>query len=151
MSRKELLKEFIRYAFVGGIASIVDMGVFALVRELCFGSESNLLSIVVGTAAGFLAGICVNYILSMAFVFLTEKQQKQGKNRRAVLIFIAVGVVGLALSLMLQWLGERLVLGNVAEDSWIWKYAVKAVVMGIVLVWNYAGRKIFVFGGKDGQ
>ncbi len=148
--QKNLLWEFIRYAIVGGIASVVDMGVFALVRELVFGGNNGNLAIAVGTAAGFIAGICVNYILSMAVVFRTEEQQKQGRNRRAVLIFVAVGLVGFVLTMILQWFGESVILANLIHGEFgIWKYAVKVVVMGIVLIWNYVGRKIFVFGGTE--
>ncbi len=148
--KRDLIWEFIRYAIVGGIASVVDMGVFALVRELCFGGAGSNAAIAVGTAAGFAAGICINYILSMAVVFRTEEQQKQGRNRRAVMIFVAVGIVGFVLTMILQWLGESVLLAAFIEgDAGIWKYAVKIAVMGVVLIWNYLGRKIFVFGGTE--
>ncbi len=151
--QKNLIWEFIRYVFVGGIASVVDLGVNSLVRELCFSDSEAWLAMCTGVTVGFVAGICVNYILSMALVFRTDKQQKQGRNKRAVLIFVIVGIVGYGLRLLLQWLGEDVILRSVmGEELGIWKYAVTVAVMGIVLIWNYVGRKILVFGGmKDEQ
>ncbi len=150
--QKSTLFEFIRYCFVGGIASVVDMAAFAAVRELVFDGARTTAAVVIGTTAGFVAGIIVNYILSMAVVFKTEEQQKKGRNKKALAIFVAVGIVGLGLSLALQWLGERIVLERLLEtDHKLLKYGVKIIVMGIVLIWNYVGRKIFVFGGKESE
>ncbi len=142
--RLDIIKEFLRYAVVGGIAFVVDFGVFALLRELVFASDSST-ALVISTAAGFVAGLAVNYVLSMAVVFRSESQQKQGKTKKAFFVFAAVGVVGLVLTELLQLLGEGIV-GAVLGD--LGKYAVKLCVTGIVLVWNYAGRKIFVFKGE---
>lgn len=140
----DLLKEFLRYAFVGGIAFVVDFAVFALFRELVFRNDHGV-ALVVSTAAGFLVGLAVNYVLSLLFVFRSEKQQKQGKTKKAFLVFAAVGVVGLLLTELLQWLGESIVGDRLGQ---LGKYAVKLCVTGIVLIWNYAGRKIFVFKGE---
>ena len=142
--RLKIIKEFLRYAFVGGIAFVVDFGVFFLFRELVFANDGKT-AIVVSTAAGFLAGLTLNYLLSMAVVFRSESQQKQGRTKKAFLIFAAVGVVGLVLTELLQLLGEG-VLGNCLGVYG--KYAVRLCVTGVVLIWNYAGRKIFVFKGE---
>ena len=150
-SRGALIAEFLRYAVVGGIAFVVDFGVFALFRELVFGGGNGTAAITVSTAAGFLAGLAVNYVLSMLMVFRSEKQQQQGKNMRAVLIFALIGLIGLGLTELLQWLGETVILqtafGKAVNDLvfGLGAYAVKIVVAGIVLIWNYVGRKIFVF------
>lgn len=153
-AKKALIFEFLRYVLVGGIAFLVDFGTFALVRELIFNGADSTAAITVSTAAGFIAGLAVNYILSMLIVFRTEKQQKQGKNARAVFIFFAVGFVGLLLTELLQTLGETLFLTSTVGTAFndlvfgLGKYAVKIVVAGIVLIWNYVGRKIFVFKEK---
>jgi len=152
-SRKALIAEFLRYAVVGGIAFVVDFAVFAAFRELLFQGNGTV-AITVSTAAGFLAGLAVNYVLSMLMVFRTEKQQQQGKNVRAVLIFAAVGLIGLALTELLQWLGEtKLLQTDIGKEfntaiKGLGAYAVKIVVAGIVLIWNYVGRKILVFKEK---
>lgn len=152
--KKALIGEFLRYVVVGGIAFLVDFGVFALFRELVFGGKGGTVVITVSTAAGFIAGLAVNYLLSMAMVFRTEKQQKQGRNARAVLIFALIGVIGLGLTELLQWLGEaKLLTSGIGKEldsaiGGLGVYAVKIGVAGIVLIWNYVGRKIFVFKEK---
>lgn len=144
VKKSDLIKEFFRYACVGGIAFLVDFGIFALLREFIFTGEGKT-ALVVSTAAGFLAGLTVNYLLSMAVVFRSDNQQKQGKTKKAFFVFAAVGVIGLFLTELLQLAGEGIVGDRLGE---LGKYAVKICVTGIVLLWNYAGRKIFVFKGE---
>ncbi len=143
--KADIIKEFLRYAVVGAIAFLVDFGVFALFRDVLFKGDNGNVARIVATSAGFIAGLAVNYILSMAMVFRTEKQQKQGRNKKAFLVFAAVGVVGYFLTVLLQHFGE-LAVGDTLGV--LGKYAVKICVTGIVLIWNYAGRKIFVFKGE---
>lgn len=150
LKNKGTIKEFLRYVLVGGIAFVVDFGVFTLLRETLYRGRVDVAAITVSTAAGFLVGLAVNYLLSMLIVFRKESQQKQGKTLKAVLIFAAVGVVGFGLTELLQWIGESFVLktpvGKLFGD--LGKYAVKLFVSGVVMVWNYVGRKIFVFKGE---
>lgn len=143
--KADLIKEFIRYALVGGVAFLVDFGIFALFRELVYGGDGGGTALVVSTAAGFAAGLTVNYILSMSVVFRKESQQKQGRTKKAFFTFAAVGVVGLGLTELFQWLGELLVGDFLGQ---LGKYMVKICVTGLVLIWNYVGRKIFVFKGE---
>lgn len=149
--KPSVIKEFLRYVIVGGIAFAVDFGVFWIFRDLIFGGKDSTAIIIVSTTAGFVAGIIVNYLLSMKIVFTTEKQQQQGRNVAAVLTFAAVGLVGLGLTNLLQWLGEAEFLttgvGMKLDELFFnqGKLLVRCFVSGVVLVWNYVGRKIFVF------
>lgn len=148
--KNDIVKEFLRYALVGGIAFLVDFGVFTLLRETVYSGRADNAAVLVSTAAGFVFGLAVNYFLSMSIVFRKESQQKKGRTASAVLIFVAVGVVGLGLTELLQWLGEAYLLKLSLFESLgkLGKYAVRFAVTGIVLVWNYVGRKIFVFKGE---
>ena len=59
--------------------------------------------------------------------------------------------MGLGLTNLLQWLGESKLLATdfgVKIDELFFnqgKLVVRCFVSGVVLVWNYVGRKIFVF------
>ena len=149
--KPSVIKEFLRYVLVGGIAFVVDFGVFWVFRDLIFGGKDSTAIIIVSTTAGFVAGIIVNYLLSMKIVFTTDKQQQQGRNIGALITFAAVGLVGLGLTNLLQWLGESKLLTTglgVKIDELFFnqgKLIVRCFVSGVVLVWNYVGRKIFVF------
>lgn len=149
--KPSVIKEFLRYVLVGGIAFVVDFGVFWVFRDLIFGGKDSTAIIIVSTTSGFVAGIIVNYLLSMKIVFTTAKQQQQGRNIGALITFAVVGLVGLGLTNLLQWLGESKLLATgfgVKIDELFFnqgKLVVRCFVSGVVLVWNYVGRKIFVF------
>ena len=75
-------------------------------------------------------------------MFNRPGQQEMGKSVGAFLIFGVVGLIGLALTELGMMLGVGLL-----GDKFL--LPVKIVVAGIVMVWNYLGRKIFVYGGKN--
>ena len=152
---KELLRsaqviEFLKYCVVGGIAFIADTASLMLFYHFVFGEFSfDLLFLHIAdgrtaaaTAVGFLVGLVVNYVLSVLFVFNRPGQQEKGKSVGAFLIFGVVGLIGLALTELGMMLGVGLL-----GDKFL--LPVKIVVAGIVMVWNYLGRKIFVYGGKN--
>lgn len=132
----KLFWEFFRYALVGGIAFLVDSGTLTLFQELILtgGTKPELF---VSTAAGFIAGLAVNYVLSVIFVFKKAENKNSAKGVRAFIIFAVVGVIGLGLTELGMYAGVYLLK---------WHYLItKILVAALVLIWNYAGRKIFVF------
>lgn len=77
-------------------------------------------------------------------MFNRPGQQEKGKSLGAFLIFAVVGLIGLALTELGMMLGVALL-----GDAFL--LPIKIVVAGLVMVWNYLGRKIFVYGGKDSK
>lgn len=144
---RAVIMEFLRYVVVGGVAFLVDAGVLALFYyiflehvDVLFWNHFDLRT-VLSTATGFLAGLIVNYILSTIFVF-NKETQKNGMGRvRAFFIYTVVGIVGLLLTELGMSLG-RLILSTHYESFIL---IVKVIVAGLVLIWNYLGRKIFVY------
>lgn len=130
--RRKLLSlfwEFFRYAVVGGIAFLADYGTLFLFQELF-----------ISTAAGFIVGLIVNYVLSLTFVFRRKDNRGSGKSVTAFLIFTVVGVIGLGLTELIMYLGTELM-----HISYL---IVKIAAAAIVLVWNYVGRKVLIFDRK---
>ena len=141
---KKLIMEFLRYVIVGGVSALVDMGVnYAMLFYILGGTKDDKGLVAASVAAGFVVGLTVNFILSNIFVFKSDEQREKGKTARGFLIYVAVGVIGFGLTELLTLLGT-LVIG----DSGIWYLALTCFVKGVVLVWNYVGRKIFVYRGK---
>lgn len=141
---KAFLFEFLRYAVVGGISAVADMAVNYVMLYYVFGATKDDTGMVIlSVAIGFVVGLLLNFFLSNIFVFTTESQQKKGKTMRAFLIFAAVGVIGLLLSELLTVLGA-LIIG----DEGIFYIILSCFVKGVVLIWNYVGRKIFVYREK---
>lgn len=133
-TENEFIK-FFRYCFIGGIAFVVDYGVFAAVS---FPLPDTSLSIAFATVMGFIFGLITNFALSKLVVFT----QKANTNSTAAefLAYAVIGVVGCGLTVILMLIAVK----------FINKYIAKAVVQIIVLFYNYITRKILLYsGGKD--
>ena len=137
-----LIKEFFRYVIVGGISFLADFGTLTLFEEMIFRQQEDW-QIFVSTAAGFIVGLIMNYILSLVFVFRASENRSSGKSVGEFVIFALVGVVGLGITEGLMHLGV-----NVLHFHYMFT---KIVSAGIVLIWNYLGRKILVFSRPGGE
>lgn len=137
-----LIKEFFRYAIVGGISFLADFGTLTLFEEAVFKINEGW-QLFIATAAGFTVGLIVNYVLSLLFVFKTSENNGNGKSIGAFLIFTLVGVIGLGITELLMHLGV-----NVLHLHYM---LTKIVTAGIVLIWNYLGRKILIFNKPQGK
>lgn len=134
-----MLKEFLRYAIVGGIAFVADFCVMVAAEEYLFKSiEPGVYCAVI---LGFLAGLSVNYALSLRFVFRRSDYAERGRSPLAFLAFGVIGVIGLGLTELGMWIGVSLLAVH---------YTIaKIVVTGGVLAWNYLARRIVVFGERS--
>lgn len=141
---KNNLMEFLRYALIGGISALVDMGVnYLCLYHIFHATKDDKGPVALSVTIGFIAGLIVNYVLSNIFVFRSQEQKEKGKTLSAFLIYAGVGVVGYFMTVGLTLLGTRFI-----GKEGIWYLLMTAVVKGIVLIWNYLGRKIFVYKGK---
>lgn len=134
-----LFWEFFRYALVGGLAFLVDWGTLFLFREFLLTGES-FWELFFSTAAGFVTGLATNYILSLVFVFRKSENKGNGKTVLGFVVFTVIGIIGLGLTELIMYLGT--------EIMHISYMIVKIAAAAIVLVWNYAGRKLLIFDRK---
>jgi len=141
--------QFLRYCVVGGVAFVFDYGALQIAMlalpeswhsEMTLFGTSLDISVMISTAIGFVVGLIVNYILSLFFVFTAEGDREKGKKVSAMLVFTAVGLIGLVLTEIGMQVGTTL-LGTQPLMLLI----SKIIVTLIVLIWNYLGRKIFIF------
>ena len=141
---KKLIFEFLRYVLVGGISAVIDMGVnFVMLFYIFGGTKDDKGLVAASVAAGFAVGLLVNFILSNIFVFKDEAQREKGKTLSAFLIYALVGIIGFAMTELLT-IGGTLIIG----EGGVWYLLLTCFVKGAVLIWNYVGRKIFVYRGK---
>lgn len=131
--QKRFVSEFSRYVLVGGASFILDTALLELCMRILPEHKAKLF---IAAAVGFTAGLIFNYILSLVFVF-KERKDGQGKSAKDVVIFFAVGVIGLLLTEAGMALGV-----NVLHFNYL---LVKVFVAGAVLIWNYGARKILIF------
>ena len=134
---KPLIKEFARYLIVGGTAALVDWSTLYLTYNYVF-TNSGDWRLTLATTVGFTAGLIYNYILSLVWVFKSAKERNKGKTLGAFLVFVVIGVIGLLLTIGGMELGCNLV----GEQYYMY---VKIFVTGVVLIWNYAARKLLIF------
>lgn len=136
---KTLIGEFLRYAVVGGIAFVADFGTLVLSQE-CLLKRFEV-GVYVATVIGFVAGLAVNYALSLRFVFTQRKDMGKGRSFGAFLVFGAIGLAGLAWTELGMWIGVGLLSCNYM--------LVKMIVTVAVLAWNYLGRKLIIFNSNS--
>lgn len=126
MKNQNLLIQLVRFAVVGVIAAIVDVGTLFIFREKLG------IDVLISSALSFSISVVVNYILSMAFVFHGGKQTK-GKE---FVIFVLLSVGGLGINQFIMWLGTEFM-----AFYYLW---VKIFAMIFVPVYNFITRKIFL-------
>ncbi len=155
-TKKELLWEIFRFLLVGGVATLADYFLFWLLDGVLFPLVSNtggwkVFSLVAATACGFTAGLIVNWVLSVKFVFRQVKNPQAAGSKKAFLQFTLIGLIGLLATevgvlLLVAVLPEFPLFGvtEVLGTSWA-KWLAKVIMTVVVLVWNYIGRKIFIF------
>ncbi len=133
---KPLFFEFMRFCIVGGLAFLADSGTLYLLNNI-LPEMTGFWRLSIATAGGFIIGLTVNYILSVRFVFISARKSGVGRTFKDFVIFTLVSAVGLGLTELGMWVGTELLL-------WHFMF-VKVIVTGIVLIWNYIGRKVFIF------
>ncbi len=123
----ELIKQLIKFGFVGGICFVIDYGVMVLLTEVA-GMEYLL-----SCGISFTVSVIANYLLSMKFVF----ERKDTLDRRVeFIIFVIMSVIGLGLTELLMWV--------FVDKANIHYMISKIVVTAIVMVYNFVTRKLFL-------
>lgn len=123
----DLIKQLIKFGFVGGICFVIDYGVMVLLTEVA-GMEYLL-----SCGISFTVSVVANYLLSMKFVF----ERKDTLDRRVeFIIFVIMSVIGLGLTELLMWV--------FVDKADIHYMISKIVVTAIVMVYNFVTRKLFL-------
>ena len=131
---KRTFWEFFRYLFAGGFAFVVDFGTLIACRELLF--KEAVWGVYLSVVLAFMAGHVTNYLLSMWFVFRDPTERRRGLTGSAFCLFALVGVIGVGITELGMWIGYGMLGLNYI--------LVKIIMSAIVLVWNFAGRKLIV-------
>lgn len=136
--KKDVIRQFIRYLLVGGLASAADVSLFYIFTGI-FGANHIL-----SNTVSFTIGLLINYFLSREWVF-GHSGHRVGRD---FLIFSVIGVIGLCLSNLILYilLDCRilfLLLGFAGKN--IVLFAAKLAAVLTVLFWNFSARKKFVF------
>lgn len=123
------LLQFFRYAFVGGWATVADLGVFALFNGFV------KLHYLISAPFAFLMGLTVNYLLSKKFVFSGEKTEHASSTE--FVVYGIIGIIGLLMTMIIMYLLTEFI-GCIPMIS-------KIIATAIVLVWNFLARKFVLY------
>ena len=153
--KKSLIKEMLRYCVAGGSAFVCDLLTKTMFNTLVLPENMGEFSVfgfvnewrvTLATTAGFIVGLIVNYLISVFFVFTSESQKEKGRGIKAFLVYLAVSLVGLLVNIGVTQLGCNLL--SVEQDNVILFMLVSCVAAGVALIWNYIGRKVFIYKGE---
>lgn len=120
--------QFFRYFVGGGVAFVVDFALLYLLTE--FGHIHYLFS----ASIAFMAGIAVNYALSVSWVF---NHRSVDNRMHEFAIFAAIGILGLAFNAALMWFFTELVRFHYMES--------KMVAAALIFLFNFSTRKALLF------
>ncbi len=143
--------QFFRSLFVGGVATVADMLVMILIRELAHAPEG------VAAVFGFIVGLAVNYIISTFWVFAKAKV-----NNR-VLDFIGFGVIGIIGLGLTQLIIEPFAVEGIFGKGFfvsnqifgsllpVDKYYIVGKVLAVIIVymWNFFARKFILYRNAE--
>ena len=137
---KNLIAQMLKFGVVGGISFVVDFTVYGV---LC-----NVIGVhyLVAGMFGFTISVIVNYLLSMRVVF--ESRDDMSRTGEFV-IFVILSLIGLGLNSLILYICVDVIYAN-----WAWlngfvgiklmNLGAKVVATGIVMVYNFVTRKIFI-------
>ena len=111
----------IKFGFVGVLCFFIDYGIMVFLTEV-FG-----INYMVSSTVSFSVSVTVNYILSVAFVFETDKDKNKIKE---FIVFVLLSIVGLGVNELCMWLGTDLMGIH--------------YMITIVMVYNFVTRKMFI-------
>ena len=124
---KKLIEQLIKFGFVGFLCFFIDWGIMVFLTEV-FGINP-----LISSGISFTVSVTVNYILSITFVFETDKNANKGSQ---FVIFVLLSIVGLGVNEVCMWLGTD-ILG-------IYYMLTKVGATAVVMVYNFITRKIFI-------
>lgn len=118
-------KTFVRFCFVGGINTLIDIAIFSLLFYVLS------VPLLIANSLGFAAAVVNSYLLNKFWTY----QDHTAHSGKKILGFVLIALVGLAISNTTVWLLAPLITALGA----------KIVACGLSVVWNYAMTRLVIF------
>ena len=123
-------RQFIKFCVVGGISTVIDVGTYTvLTRTVDFFANYYLLA----NAISFVIALINSYTLNRKFTFKSDNKKVGVQFTK----YAGVYIIGLMIS--------EVILYVLVDKFGIYDLLAKALVIGVVLFWNFIGSKIFIF------
>ncbi len=130
---KRLFEQIVKFGMVGVLATLLDYGILMLLSQIF------LIDPVISSGISYSISLVFNYIVSMKYVFTHREEMSSLKE---FTVFLVLSLIGLVFNQIIMWIGT----GILGTDG-IAVTIVKAVATGVVMVWNFISRKIFLDAG----
>ena len=124
---KKLMEQIVRFGIVGVIAFVIDYAVLLVLTEVAG------IHYLISSAVAFLVSVIFNYILSITFVFETDKSQSKGVQFG---LFAVMSAGGLGINQLMMWL--------LSDVMFIPYQLSKFLATAVVMVYNFVTRKLFL-------
>ena len=124
---RKLIEQMIKFGFVGFLCFFIDYGIMVLLTEVAG------VVYLVASACSFTVSVIVNYILSVTFVFETDKEKSRIKE---FIVFVFLSIIGLGINQLCMWFGVELL-----HISYL---IVKIGATAVVMVYNFISRKLII-------
>jgi putative flippase GtrA len=145
------IKQFIKFAIVGGSGLIVDYVVLNILRHL-LNTSSEL-----AVTGGFVTAALSNFYWNRNWVY---PESRKVKKRKQLPAFLAVNFVGLLINISTVYLLEvplsRLMysilnsFGFQRGGTFLGLNITKAIAAVIVMIWNFVVNRLVTFRGSTG-
>ena len=137
---KKLIDQILKFGVVGFIAFFIDFGIFKLLSSV-FG-----VYYLIANFFGCTISLIFNYVASMTCVF---ERKENADRRKEFVIFTILSVIGLLLNELIIFIciegiyNHLPLLMEYMSRQWAETFG-KVVATGIVMVYNFVTRKIFL-------
>ena len=124
---KKLIEQMFKFVVVGGLSFVLDFIIYYVL--------TNFFSVyyLVAGFFSFSLSLIFNYLMSMKFVF---KSKDNLKKTHEFMIFVTLSVMGLGINLLSLFI--------LVDQFKMNDLIAKVFVAGIVMVFNFITRKIFI-------
>lgn len=127
LSHPRFVRQFVKFAIVGTIGTVVDISILVFLKEVVG------LSVYVANTFSFTAAVINNYTWNTLWTFADQERE----HRRQLIQFFIVSVVGLGLSQLLLYFFH-----DVLNQHYL---VAKCLAILIVLFWNFTANRFWTF------
>ena len=124
---KNLIKQIMRFGVVGVISFLVDYGILYVLTE-----KANIYYLL-SAGISFTVSVVINYLLSMSWVFKSNK--KRGKKKEFI-ILIVLSLCGLLLNQVMMYV--------FVDYMNVYYLLAKIVATAIIMIYNFTSRKLIL-------
>lgn len=127
LKNNKLLLQIFKFIVVGGTATVIDFVVLFILKEFIGLNE------IVANTISFTVSVIYNYIASVKWVFDVDQDKSKSKQ---FITFIVFSIIGLLINNLILWI--------CIDKLSIYYLIGKVIATGIVMVFNFITRKMFL-------